>query len=277
MNMTQEFKEMTLALKLLDSNCLLTEVGNEAIDPKVFLLHLRKITEKSTIIVKKLLENSNVAIEYTPKSNYALNQKVLKTPFLKACRNTIYVPLNFKGTMSEFTKLMKMHKKDILHTQQCLLDANAVFSQYLTNPSLLAKLDPKSLPKLPSLKELPKDFAEFFKGKEGVDMLVMEEVYLSYNDFNTVTEDLESLSKDLQNIQLKEIKKKVDDFYDTLDMLMSKLDNGEISVSKPVAKSMGELIYQMADWMAIFSLYITKMAATTRSHQDTAEKLNGLV
>ena len=58
-------------------------------------------------------------------------------------------------------------------------------------------------------------------------------------------------------------------------MIHKRIDQGEVEVSKPTAKAMGDLIYKLADWVAIYGLYLTKLSSSANAHKDTTEKLNG--
>lgn len=275
MNVTNELGELKHDLAILESFCIQTSAGLEAIDPKTFLNHLRKLTERSTLIVKHILNERNVQIEFTPAHTFTLDKRVLKTPFTKVGRNSVYVPLGFEGSISDFLEFLFANREGMLQTEQALIDANTVFAEYVQSPELLSKLDPRRVPVLEKLDNLPKEFAEFFNGVEGADRLAFEDAYKSYGDFSKASQLIEKLTKDFMNIKLNDVKGRVEDFYQTLELITAKLDKGETEVTKPTAKAIGNLIYHMADWVAVYSLYLTKLFSVVKSHHDTTKKLNG--
>lgn len=275
MNIPQQLGELKLELTILESFCIQSSAGLEAIDPKTFLQHLRKLTERSTFIVKHILNERNVQIEFTPAHTFSLDKRVLKTPFTRTGRNTVYVPMGFEGMVSEFMDFLYTNREGMLQTEQALIDANTVFAEYVHNPELLSKLDPRRVPSLEKAGDLPKEFGEFFGGMEGADRAALEDVYKSYSDFAYTSQMIEKLTKEFMNIKLDDVKSRIDDFFQTLDLITSKLDKGETEVTKPTAKAIGNLIYHMADWVAIYSLYLTKLYSVIKSHNDSAKKLNG--
>ncbi|AFI55347.1 hypothetical protein TSMG0064 [Halocynthia phage JM-2012] len=277
MSLAKQLHELKHEQEILNSFCYQGEVGIEAINPKSFLRQLKRMSDKSSALVDKLLSRSEVAIEYTGKSVYALDSKVLKSPFTTTSSNIIYVPVGFTGKMNDFVEFLFAHQDDMFRTGSVLNTANGIFSQYASKPDDLMKVDAKSIPELQTLKEIPSQFHDFFVGQEGNDRAVMLDVYRSYGDFNNVTEYLEKLTKKFSNIKLSEIRKSVNDFYETLDYITTQIDDGNVEVSKQTAKKIGSLIYNLADWVAVYSLYLTKLLSVVNAHKDSAEKLNDLV
>lgn len=277
MNLSEELAELRLEQQLLNSFCLQTEVGIEAIDPKSFLKQLKRMTEKSSYLVKKILGTADVQIEAVPKRDFALTSNVLKKPFTIVGDNVVYIPVGFVGQLSEFIKFLFENKDNMKRTNTVLNDANGIFSLYLSKPNELMNVDAKSIPNMVGVDKLPNEFREFFLGQEGNDRAPMHEVYKSYSDYNVVSEYLEKLTRFFSKVSLDEVNQSVDDFFETLNMLTTYIDEGTAEVSKQTAKAIGDLIYRLADWVAIYSLYLTKLISVTNAHRDTAEKLNDLV
>lgn len=274
MNITKELKGLKLDLSLLESHCLQTEAGLEAIDPKIFLSQLQKLTSNSTKLVKYILSTRDVTIKYIPSVTFNLNKQVLKTPYATSARNVLFIPISFVGHISTFAEFLTSYKTMMLTTNQALVDANKVFSEYIVEPKNLSKLDPKRVPSLEKVKSLPKEFGEFFTGKDGNDRAVMEEIYQSYSNFNLASETISKLTETFNNVKLSDIKKNIDSFYETLSLINSKLVSGETMISKPTAKAIGGLIYNIADWVSLYSLYLTKLNALSIAHHDNTKKLN---
>lgn len=274
MNLQQEMKSLRLDLKILESYCIVTDAGLEAIDPKVFMQGLSKLTTRSRAVLRYVLNKGNVTIEKKDPKAFALSKKVLKTPYIKTGRNVIYVPLNFNGLAISLVELLNEQKDSMLLTDKALLDANAIFAGYINNPQDLNKLDVRTVPKLDSIKDTTKTLSNLFNGEDGKDQLTMADVYRSYSEFNTVSTNLVKLSDTFNKVDLKAVEQRVDEFYETLDIIYKKLDDEQLAVSKPVAKSIGNLIYNLADWTALYAMYITKLEAFIHSHEASSKKLN---
>lgn len=274
MNIQQEMYRLRLDLKILESYCITTEAGLEAIDPKVFMQGLNKLTARSRAVLHYVLNKGNVTIERKELKSFVLSKKVLKTPYIKTSRNIIYVPLNFNNLAIKLVELFNEQKDSMLLTDKALIDANAIFAGYINSPQDLNKLDVRTVPKLETITEVSKSLGELFNGEDGKDQLPMADVYRSYSEFNAVSDNLVKLSDAFNTVDLKGLEQRVDEFYETLDIIYKKLDDEQLSVSKPVAKSIGNLIYNLADWTALYAMYITKLDALIRSHEASGKKLN---
>lgn len=277
MNISKQLKELQLEKAILDSNCIQTSAGLEAIDPKAFLKHLLKLTEKSGALVKFILNNKDVTIDYININDFKLDPKVLATPYTRSSNNIVFIPPGLVKLQSEFCEFLIANKKAMLETDSVLLDANTIFSEYTSKPEDLMKIDIKRIPQLENIGELPKEFGKFFSGSSDSDRMIMSSVYRSYTDYNLVSEQLSNLTKEFSNISLKDIKVRVDDVFSTLDYISDQIESKNIDVAKPTAKALGGLIYNLADWVATYSLYLTKLSSASIAHQDTTKKLNGLV
>ena len=274
MNIDLKMKELAHDHAILTSFCTQTSAGLEAIDSKSFIRHLRKLTQKCESIIRHILTNGTVSIELTSRDTFSLKKDVLKKPFTIVGKNTIYIPMGFEGKLSGFIGLLEDHKDNMLLTQQALTDANIVFSEYASKPEELMKLDPKRVPVLESVSDIPLEFGKYFRGETGSDRAEMMVVYNSYSDYNVVSDGLVSLSVVFANVDLKDISASVDDFYETLDIITKRIGT-DTSVSKPTARAIGDLIYKLADWVALYSLYLTKLSSSIHAHKDTTKKLNG--
>ena len=267
--------EAKLEVSILGSATQQYEAGLELIDAKVFLSVLRNIGDKSHKVLQFIANQRNVTVGFITEQEFHLSRSVLAEPYSKVGANLVYQPLNFSGNINDFADFLKENKKDMLMTRKALADANVVIAEYINNPKELGRIDVRRVPQLENIKELPAEFKEFFSGVDGVDRETMDVIYSSYSEFGSASQTISRLTKDMQDVDLKSIKRTVNDLYETIDVLMDIITKQNIQVSKPVAKGLGSLIYNLADWTAMYSLYISKLVSVSKSHKNTANKLNG--
>lgn len=271
-----DIRVIRLEYKGIELACSVTPAGLEMLDARTFLGALKRIGERSRKVLAFLMNQRNVTVQYIPTTECALNRSVLKHPYTKVGPNVIYIPISFEGQISEFLDFLRDNERDMVNLQKSLEQANTVFSQYIAKPEELGKLDPKLIPKLDRVGNLTREFGEWFGGADGNDRARFEDVYQSYADFASASDSIERLTKTFQEVDIKSIRNSVNDLYDTIDILMKRITEGDVNVSKPVAQSIGGLIYSMADWVAVYSIYISKLVAVGKSHKATAKKLNSL-
>lgn len=267
--------EMRTEQRLLNSACFQPNTGLEAIDPKVFMNALKALGERSKKVLKFVMNMRAVTVEYIPAHECKLNAKVLKVPFTQTGRNVVFQPEGFSGQIAEFLDFLKENEKDMLDVQKALNDANKVFAEYISNPEDLNRMDVKRVPQLEKISDIPSQFGEFFEGADGVDRVEMDAIYGSYADFGSASITLDAVTKKFRSVELKKVKGSINDLYETIDILMKGVERGTWTINKTVAKSIGGLIYNLADWCAVYSLYLSKLVAVSNSHRDTAKKLNG--
>ena len=270
-------RDMAIDRRLLDSACFQSEAANELIDGKVFLNALKAIGGKSRKLLKFIMAQRSVTVEYVPQTECHLDKRVLQKPYTRVGRNVIFMPETFQGSISEFLDFLQANMKDMMAVHDALRDANRVFSEYITNPKDLNKMDTKRVPQLERMTTLPKEFAEWFGGAEGVDRAEMDSLYSSYADFGSSSTSIDTITKKFQDVELKLVKRAINDLYETIDIITNKITKDGVEVSKKVAQSIGNLIYNLADWTAMYSLYISKVVAVSKSHRDSAKRLNRLV
>lgn len=271
-------KSIKLEHDLLAIACAPTpdHVGLELISSKVFVNHIKEMVIKSTDLVKKLKGLNDVRIELLTPSDISLNKSVTRYPFSKVSKNELYKPEGFKGYMGDLANLLLINSEKLFDIPQLLEDANRAFSEYVMEPKGLAKFDSTVLPVPPDMSKFVNRLSDLFKGKEGIGTDLMSNLYRSFGNCVDVTQSVYSLTSKFNGFSTEVIRGRMGVLYETLSNLIVIMQKENITVSKSVAKKLGNLVYKLADHIAIYSLYLTKLHALANSHKRNCDKLNCL-
>lgn len=254
----------------------MSKAGTEAISIKSLRGHIQDMTSKSRELLLFLSNLTGAKVTELYPLDYRLNKDVLNGRYALVADKVVYKPVGFSGEILEFLTYLDSKSETMIECQDSVRAAKRIFASYINNPAELTKVTTGKLPALVKTKDMLEEMSEFFEGKEGLDREGFGVLYRRFADFNKSTDVLIDLSKKFKDASVTKMKTEADELYEILDRLDKVIDEEAIRLSPSAAKAIAAVIYNIADWLGVYSLFITKLIAVAHSHRDTAQKLNSL-
>lgn len=241
-------------------------VGNESISPKTFIELLNKLTVRSKAVLTYLTEHDPVEVVESKTNDYDLGNSSKVVNWIDMGKTRGFKAEGCSVSNADLSEFLLTLTDDMLNCQTALVAANALFSDYIANPSALNKFTGDSIPKLDRVKDTLKEFGNYFNGKEGLDRNLLSELYPSYRGFHVVSSQLVKLTSKFNAVRTHDLKSKMDDLDETLDILIKTIRDNQIG--KDAAQRIGVTVYNLADWTALYSMYLAKLVSLERAHRD---------
>lgn len=241
-------------------------VGNESISPTTFISLLKDLTAKSKRVINYLTDHEPVEVVKSGEENYDIGTASKIVNWVDMSKTIGFKVVGSSSGNYDLAEFLLSLVDEMHDCETALKAANTVFSGYVTTPEKLEKFSGDSVPTLAKVKDTLKEFGEHFKGQEGLDRNLLKELYPSYKGFSETSKWLVKLTTEFDTVKTVNIKTQMDTLDDTLDKLITTARNNKLG--KDAAKKIGTTLYNLADWVALYSLFLAKLVSLEKAHRD---------
>jgi hypothetical protein len=254
-----------------------TDVGLEMVDIRRGYDYLKSLVTKSREFVAGLKEqNEELHVPLIFKREMKLLTTVAGQNYMALRPIELYKPLGLNVTFLALTDVLVKYMPvfDKLEEEQFSALSKWI-TNLLTNPMEMAKLAPKSVLQIDSPDDIIKDFKQCFGGKDGVDRESFGALFGRVNDVSTVCDRVEKLTAVFNKKNYRRFNEHLEGVIKLVDELVesSKRDPEAFPVSKPVAEVFARTIYNLAQLVNCYSLYLTKLLALITALKDSGERM----
>lgn len=245
--------------------------GLQSISPSLFLDTLSGLVAKTQGILDYLLNNNPTEVVTTNIKDYVDPKAVAGVKWSRMDEVVGFKPGGLSSRIDQFVEFLTGNSDDMAGCQTALRAANKTFSGYISDPASLNKFDGIGVPTITSLDELVKSFGNYFTDRQGIDRNAMSSLYPNLNEYHQASQRLAILTKTFGSVTTADIKKDMDRLNETLGYLREAIKSNPIS--KNVALDIGNIVYTLADWVALFSIFVTRLVSTNKAHLDNGKVL----
>lgn len=272
--------DMKMTLRTMEVMCI-SEVGLEMINVKEGYTYLKSLATKAKSFVAGIKEQQeSLFIPVVLKKDFGFDKVLGDNNYLTLKPIEIYKPLGLSGTFLELTTVFNKYTSLFEGIEANQFKTLSIWiTNLLTNPQEMAKLTPKNILRFNHPDDVIKDFKPLFMAKEGVDVGNFGLLFKRNQDVTTVLEHLEKLTLIFNkknytrfNEQLEGVVKLIDELIEN-----TKRDPETYPMSKPVAQEFAVTIYNLAQLVNCYSLYLTKLLATITAMRDNGKRLQEIM
>jgi hypothetical protein len=235
------------------------------------------------------LRNSFSQTENLPKIEITLtaDQKFLikeisQFKYIDIAELSTQVPEGFIGNYIDYSKELIRVIDDLSDVNGKVLQPYSIYlSTFLTNKD--AKYNTKDQTRLyNNMKNVReqhiKAIGHFFKDSSSTSKVKIGQVVKRNSDFQTVYNETGIIAKKIYSINLKTLNENVKRCLDMLDMIIEKIQKGEIEhVSPEVTQNLAFGAYEVARELEFFSVVYFKVLSLSTSVDATTIKVNNFI
>lgn len=257
------------------------DVGLEMVDIRRGYDYLKSLVTKSRAFVAGLKEqNEELHVPLIFKREMKLLTQVSGQNYMTLRPIELYKPLGMSVSFLTMTDVFLKYAQlfDNIEKEQ-FTNLSRWISNLLTNPQDMAKLAPKSVMQIDPPDDIIKDFKRCFEGKDGVDRDSFGALFARLNDVNEVCGRIEKLTTIFNKKNYTRFNEHLEGVIKLVDELVesSKREPENFPVSKPVAEAFATSIYNLAQLVNCYSLYLTKLLAVITALKDNGDRLEELI
>jgi len=241
-------------------------VGNESISPQTFVSVLTTLNQRSRAVINKLLDDNPVHVKARRLEEYDLGDSGDLVNWMDMGKTHGFKVVGSSSSNYELAEFLLSIKEDMTQCGIALKTANATLSGYIMNPDGLSKFSGVTAVNSDRIKTLLDEFKKHFDGTEGLDRHLLRELYPSYKGYNKTSSHIVSLTEEFDDAGIEDMKRQLDALDDTLKNLIETIKAH--SLGKEAAKRIGSTVYNLADWVAIYSMYLAKLISLEKAHRD---------
>lgn len=275
-------KELELILQEItsigsDSGFNGTTVGTEAISHQMLNRHFDRLNVVSKKVINYIGNNSNAKVVNISLRDVTLNKNLNDVPYTTVRGVEVYKASAFIGQVTPFLTLLKKHVVDMKLVDTSLVSLEATISRFIMDPEDLTKVFTGLKPvKLKSGSKVVEDIGDYFIGREGIDTTQLGKVYGSMKHLHTAGTLSIALSEEFNGDDVQTLADRGDTLYKTLEYVEEALADKQLKMTDDWRHAIGEQLFIVTEWLAIYSLYLAKLVAVTHAHCDTVTKLNNM-
>jgi hypothetical protein len=283
----ESYMQLAQCLKELDEQKITFDaatnnygMGNESINLKSFVAHLTALTQKSRNVINMLLDTDDHSegsstVSATIASQYRLSDEAAKVNWIVMGEKIGFKAVGQSTFTSALLDLMSANMDEVESCRVAIVNTNRELGNFILDPELINRFSPDRSMRIESAKKFTKDFSAMWKGVAGIDRDAMSSIYRSYRQFEACSEMLNVLTVKFDKSSVASIHGDMKVLDDTLDRLLAKLADGD-ECNTSSARKLGDLIYNLAEWVSISALFITKMVAINKAHLDNVGRINDI-
>jgi hypothetical protein len=253
-------------------------LGNESINLGSFMHHLASLTKKSRAVIAALISNDEVStlgpvVNASRMMDYQLTGDIKTVNWIVMADMIGFKAVGQSAKTMDLVDLMTENMDEVDLCRNSILTTNKELGKYLLDPSLFDKFSPGTLAELSNAKTFIKEYSAMWSGSAGVDRDVFGKLYGSYTQFEKCSDLLYKLTVKFDAMTVKTLQEDMYVLDDTLDKLLNRMASGT-TINTSTARKLGDLIYNLADWVAVSALYVTKLIAINTAQLDNVVTIN---
>ena len=264
----------------LDSLSLETNFINNAIHYlSSYLPSFRKNIEEKKNVIDNYVDDIKYEIDIKLPSymNKAV-KKLYSMSYSNFGERTISVPENFSGNLLQYANTLLEVNKEINDIKKILIpDYITILSSFITNKD--AKMSLRShedvFKKIKNQREESfKKLKTYFPSNTGNSKIKFKNVFNRFTEVDMFFKHATMLAKVQNKNNLKEIQRSVNNITDSLDVIISYLQKGEITnVTPEVTSNLSTGAYEVARFIELYSLVYFDIMVLCNKANDLAQSI----
>lgn len=264
-------------LAIAKSSSLADSVGNEAISYASIANQYIKVKAIAKRITDGLAIKDDYKVVSISMRDVTLSSNVTEAGYAAIRNIDVFKAVSFSGGTLAFLTMLDKLIPSIQNVDAMLIDLEANLGRFINSPEDLTKPCTKlKALKLPNADKVLDEFSDYFLGKGGVDYTKVSKIYPNLKSISESSSLCISLTEEFNGNAVQTVLDRADTLSKTIQYLEDAMDDANLEMTKDWRKEIGNKLYMATTWMAIYSLYLTKLIAVTVAHRDTVQKLNGI-
>lgn len=252
-----------------------TQVGTEMISFQALRTHFEKANNIALKVLGYFANPEDYRIVSLSLRDITLNKNLVNDGYIALKDIEVFKASGFIGNVRPFVGLLEKNTEQVKSINPGLVLFEKTLGEFVMNPETLSKtFTGLHGSKLPSGTKFLDELRDYFVGKSGIDTAPLKALYRNLGEVIDSGKILLELTQKFNSENVRDIKDRGDNLYRTLDYMEDALADKNLEMSDDWRKAIGKELYTITEWLAIYSLYLTKLIAVSVAHRDSVLKLN---